>query len=161
MVTESKPLPDTNSLFNSSDALIVYYKSIFNTDRFYNKDIFFQTKSAEVLRSVFLSLQQAEADFKEKSPGLFSFATTTLLLEKELSSLKRKNLLIETEMNNQKQYADILRTGHSTRELQDYYNNEYEILPKWYKRFGHLLKVVTGKRSFRSLFRNDVKKYKG
>ena len=40
------------------------------------------------------------------------------------------------------------------------YNSENEILPGWYKRFGHILKVLTGKRTFRSLFRDDVKKHK-
>ena len=31
-------------------------------------------------------------------------------------------------------------------EVQDWYNKEYEALPLWYKRFGHLIKIATGKR---------------
>jgi hypothetical protein len=42
----------------------------------------------------------------------------------------------------------------------DWYFREYEILPGWYKKFGHLIKVLTGKRTFRSLFSNNAKKYK-
>jgi len=34
----------------------------------------------------------------------------------------------------------------------DWYNKEYEILPLWYKRFGHIIKVIMGKRKFKSLF---------
>ncbi|HEY0434266.1 MAG TPA: hypothetical protein VGC95_10365 [Chitinophagaceae bacterium] len=42
----------------------------------------------------------------------------------------------------------------------EWYHREYEVLPLWYKRFGHIIKVITGKRTFRSLFRDDDKKYK-
>lgn len=41
-----------------------------------------------------------------------------------------------------------------------WYYYEYEILPNWYKRFGHIIKVIMGKRSFRSLFNDNIKKYK-
>ena len=45
-------------------------------------------------------------------------------------------------------------------ELQKWYNNEYEVLPIWYKRLGHVIKVITGKRTFRSLFDDSAKKHK-
>lgn len=34
-----------------------------------------------------------------------------------------------------------------------WYKKEYEVLPAWYKRFGHIIKVIKGKRSFKSLFK--------
>lgn len=37
--------------------------------------------------------------------------------------------------------------------IADWYNKEYEVLPLWYKRFGHIVKVMTGKRSFKSLYK--------
>ncbi len=81
-------------------------------------------------------------------------------LQHETDELKRRLDCLEGELNNQKKHNEILRSDHSTKELQLYYNREYEILPLWYKRFGHILKVLTGKRTFRSLFRDDVKKHK-
>ncbi len=42
----------------------------------------------------------------------------------------------------------------------EWYHREYEVLPLWYKRFGHIIKVIMGKRSFRSLFTDDHKKDK-
>jgi len=53
----------------------------------------------------------------------------------------------------------IVRYKKQVTELQMFYDNEYEILPLWYKRLGHLIKVVMGKRSFRSLFDDKAKKY--
>lgn len=45
-------------------------------------------------------------------------------------------------------------------KIKKFYYNEYEILPRWYKQVGHVIKVVMGKRTFRSLFNKNVKKYK-
>ena len=40
-----------------------------------------------------------------------------------------------------------------------WYHNEYEILPLWYKRFGHIIKVITRQKKIPSLFSDQVKKY--
>ena len=67
---------------------------------------------------------------------------------------KRANLYLSfiplSKKIGESQYYDIV----------SWYKNEYEVLPVWYKRVGHILKVLTGKRSFRSLFNDNVKKYK-
>ncbi|MEJ8816635.1 hypothetical protein [Lacibacter sp. H407] len=36
--------------------------------------------------------------------------------------------------------------------ILEWYMKEYEVLPVWYKRVGHLIKAATGKRTFKSLF---------
>lgn len=62
---------------------------------------------------------------------------------------------MRTSMENGKQgrMNEIARLKH-------FYYQEYEILPSWYKKLGHIIKVIMGKRSFRSLFNDNVKKYK-
>lgn len=147
-------------LFDSPGELTGYYKKALQSDQYYNNDIFFYSSSNELFHLALTSLQQAENDFKQSSPKLYLLVNDKRMLGKEISTLRRKIANTETELSHQKQYSDILRSDHSTKELQDYYNHEYEILPVWYKRFGHILKVITGKRTFRSLFRDDVKKYK-
>jgi hypothetical protein len=47
-----------------------------------------------------------------------------------------------------------------TADNVEWYHHEYEILPTWYKRIGHIIKVLTGRRTFRSLFSDKAKKYK-
>lgn len=42
-------------------------------------------------------------------------------------------------------------------DIKEWYHKEYEVLPLWYKRLGQIIKVLTGKRSFKSLF-NDNRK---
>ncbi len=46
---------------------------------------------------------------------------------------------------------EYLKSNRDT--IRDWYEKEYEVLPLWYKRFGHVLKVMTGKRSFKSLYK--------
>jgi len=46
----------------------------------------------------------------------------------------------------------ILDNKQKFNELKSWYEKEYESLPLWYKRFGHIIKVLKGKRSFKSLF---------
>jgi hypothetical protein len=47
-----------------------------------------------------------------------------------------------------------------TADNVEWYHHEYEILPTWYKRLGHVIKVLMGRRTFRSLFSDKAKKYK-
>ena len=61
-------------------------------------------------------------------------------------------------------YQDFLSLSKKVQEKEyyevlDWYHQQYEILPLWYKQLGHVIKVITGKRSFRSLFDDKVKKY--
>jgi hypothetical protein len=64
----------------------------------------------------------------------------------------------EKEKNDLHSFLKIQK-GES-KYLLEWYKYEYEILPVWYKQIGHLIKVLMGKRSLKSLFRDDVKKYK-
>lgn len=76
--------------------------------------------------------------------------------------LNIKNSLLQERLQNAEKTIDIIRTKYKDDydSLFKWYHNEYEILPLWYKRFGHILKVLMGKRTFRSLFYDHVKKYR-
>ncbi len=60
------------------------------------------------------------------------------------SKIYDSNKELEKEM-------EFLKSNRDT--IRDWYEKEYEVLPLWYKRFGHVLKVMTGKRSFKSLYK--------
>lgn len=152
--------PENNRLFQDEKTLVQYYESLLHSDLYVTMNVFFHASSKEACQSAFGSLQQAEKNFKEQSPAIYSLLWQNNLLQNELHSLRSLYAGTSAELNNQRQYVEVLRSDHATKEIQDYYTNEYEILPLWYKRFGHILKVLTGKRTFQSLYRDDVKKYK-
>ena len=35
-------------------------------------------------------------------------------------------------------------------EIQAWYDKEYEVLPRWFKRIGQLIRILMGKRGWRS-----------
>ncbi|MGC4035399.1 MAG: hypothetical protein QM764_05510 [Chitinophagaceae bacterium] len=85
----------------------------------------------------------------------FFFTITDLRNEKawadEKSNLWKKrndlyySFIALSKEIGEKQYYDII----------NWYQQEYEVLPLWYKRFGHVIKVLKGKRTLKSLFRKN------
>ena len=51
----------------------------------------------------------------------------------------------------------IVAEQNRANETLDWYKKEYEVLPMWYKRGGQVIKVLTGKRTFKSLFKKGNK----
>jgi glycosyltransferase involved in cell wall biosynthesis len=49
----------------------------------------------------------------------------------------------------------VSESEHKYAYLKDWYHKEYEVLPLWYKRFGHVIKVVQGNRTIKSLIKKD------
>ncbi len=112
----------------------------------------------EIMDLVLLDNFRKQFTFNEKS-GLDN-GVKELDIEKEELAVeimlwKKRTMLYQNFLSlskevQEKEYYDII----------DWYNHEYEILPLWYKQLGHIIKVIMGKRSFRSLFSDNVKKYK-
>jgi len=88
----------------------------------------------------------------------FRMANALFQREWQLEEYRHQLYLKTINEKNTQFYLDIQKKERANG-LQ-WYHYEYEILPLWYKRFGQMIKVMQGKRSFRSLFRDDVKKYK-
>ena len=64
--------------------------------------------------------------------------------------LKNENEELKIELQNHKKYLEIALNQKETEYILDFYHKQYEVLPLWYKRFGHLIKIVTGKRKFKN-----------
>ena len=150
---------------NTRDSINIIYDNYFNSVNFSNPLLFIAVDSIESITGTMDKLEKAEEQSLKKYPqvaGLLKqlqecafenkrISFETGKLKKKLDSIQIYNSIYsEPETLNRKRVSDIVK----------FYKNEYEILPLWYKRFGHVLKVITGKRTFRSLFNDNVKKYK-
>jgi hypothetical protein len=98
-------------------------------------------------------MMQAEQDGIGADPAEFYVEKAEFDMEKEL--WKRRvsvynDFLPLSKKVQQKEYNDVI----------DWYHKEYEVLPVWYKRLGHIIKVLMGKREFRSLFGDKLKRNK-
>lgn len=110
--------------------------------------------------SVYKDLNFINEKFQKENPALFKTLSNLLEIKEAHNRIAIRNQYLEIELKYQLEYNSLLRNNHLSAEIQNHYNNEYEVLPGWYKRFGHILKVIYGKRTFSSLFSDKVKKYK-
>lgn len=137
-------------------------KNYFFNFRYVGEYVFFKRNSLQ-------AAIELEKYFSSMCNAILS--NTPLLKEglQEYLSLKRKyleqqveNSVLEERLHNAEITIEVIRSKYKDdyEQLIKWYHNEYEILPLWYKRFGHIIKVLTGKRTFKSLFFDHVKKYK-
>lgn len=88
----------------------------------------------------------------------YKIAESLYLSYKKIAGYEQQIRLKDISEKNKELYLEIQKQDLAI--ALDWYKYEYEILPLWYKQFGHILKVLMGKRTFRSLFNDNVKKYK-
>lgn len=145
--------------FDQPASFLRHYVALLRGEKPYGNDLFFEGPEA-VIPALVDDLEVAEAELARENPTLYATVLRLQASEAERDNLTELNRGLASELDSQRQFVEVLRSGHAAKEIQEYYNREYEILPLWYKRAGHLLKVLTGKRTWRSLFRDDVKKYR-
>ena len=114
-------------------------------------------------------IERFETWIWQKHPFLAELITRDRLARRENTKLKSDNAVlrfkletgrdalermrIEAKKTEDSQRAQLMAEIKRANELQGWYHREYEALPLWYKRFGHMIKVFTGKRTFKSLFK--------
>lgn len=151
-----------NEIFSSNDLEKIknrYQSLLYSYDSLLEK-MFIELHSLSDIILLDEAFKKEEEVLKKNNQPLY-------LIKQQNQELREKVLQTEeilkaaiNEIEIKDAHIEILRAHSQATHLQNYYTNEYEILPLWYKRFGHLLKVISGKRSFRSLFTDKEKKYK-
>ncbi len=123
--------------------------------------IFFFTNASKSLTEIYTRLENAEEELKETNPYLFAILEQVANFTRQVENYEINIRGLQKEMESKEAYIDNLHVPETTmKKVTDFYYYEYEILPTWYKRLGHIIKVIIGKRTFRSLFNDNVKKYK-
>lgn len=105
-------------------------------------------------------LSQVEGNFFKSNPIQFQFLEKYDQLMRSNKKLSEELGYTKLDLENQKTYLDFFKDKDEALKINEFYHNEYEILPLWYKKMGHIIKVLMGKRTFNSLFDNNVNKYK-
>lgn len=137
-------------------------KNYFFNFRYVGEYIFFKRntlRAAMELEQYFASIGNAIIG---NAPALKSALEEYMLLKKQYSNLEVDNAVLEERLRNAQITIEVIRSKYKDdyEQLIKWYHNEYEVLPLWFKRLGHIIKVLMGKRSFKSLFYDHVKKYK-
>lgn len=53
---------------------------------------------------------------------------------------------LQLEVSNLKTFVKLLHESKEVEHILNFYHTQYEVLPLWYKRFGHVIKILMGKR---------------
>lgn len=117
-------------------------------------------KSEKSTSDILKSKLRVEEKFKSNFPNQYAVLEKYVRLENEMPLIEEKLKLVTEELKNQQLYLALLRAEDEANKINNFYYNEYEILPLWYKQLGHIIKMLLGKRTFKSLYDPNVKKYK-
>jgi hypothetical protein len=140
----------------AADAAADYYQYCLTA--YQQADIFLLKGSA--IASLIADLERVDQKLRQQHADFHELASEVREMRGKLSALSRRNSSVREENAILSELLELSAKHNEVDDILRFYKNEYEILPLWYKRFGHILKVMQGKRSFRSLYDKRVKKYK-
>jgi hypothetical protein len=95
-------------------------------------------------------IEQTEKSVAKSHPHLHELFGLYRSLSRQNEELANENKRLGIDVVNQKRYLAVLRNEKEMEKIIEFYHSEYEALPLWYKRFGHMIKLLTGKRKVRS-----------
>lgn len=147
-VDRIKRLPVRNG-----DAGADYYRYCLNG---YDPEDVFLMEGEGALEGVRWCMKRLEAGH----PGWVRLAKDYLRLRKERDALAAEREMLNEQNGSLQELLRLSSQHDEVNYILRWYRNEYEILPLWWKRAGQALKVLLGKRSFRSLYDKTAKKYK-
>jgi len=130
-----------------------------------NSFLYFLLSDSSQLSKLLNIIGESEAMIQKLFPQTYYLLDESRIIRKKEQEMLFKIGLQQEQIDSINNYhlyynAADNRYKRQIKELISFYKDEYEILPKWYKRFGHIIKVLNGKRTFKSLFNDNVKKYK-
>lgn len=148
-------------LLSSTDAARIKssYRNLLETATGAHDALFVKVESADDIKHIEHLLLEAETTFQKSHAVLFHLKAENKKLVEALQQSQTITTAATQEIETLQSHITTLQSQSPAAQLQHYYTNEYEVLPLWYKRIGHLLKVLRGKRSLRSLFTPTEKKY--
>lgn len=135
------------------------YKALLQSILF-SSDVLLIDSMQEDLQQVLKEMEEVESDLQSSHPRLYAQyeSNNHLIAAYRASLFELKQHRARLDSHSTYWLSNI--RDKEIKNIVGFYRNEYEILPLWFKRTGHLIKVLMGKRSFRSLYDRNVKKYK-
>ncbi|HVW62340.1 MAG TPA: hypothetical protein VHC48_19950 [Puia sp.] len=119
-----------------------------------SKYIFIHGKDLDDTLNLEQSLHRYCSDMLNDNPPLRTLVLQKQKMQERLDILEKESRTLRERLHNTETTVGIIRNKYKDDYdiLFSWYQKEYEVLPLWYKRVGHLIKVLTGKRSAKSLF---------
>ncbi|HSH64525.1 MAG TPA: hypothetical protein VLB84_01700 [Bacteroidia bacterium] len=110
----------------------------------------------------FSIVTEIESKLREENVLLNNALLGTKRIITETEELHQENILFQQRIEINNEFMSLLRSSSISNAVQltkekeeiiSWYQKEYEALPLWYKRLGHIVKVLYGKRSLKSILK--------
>ncbi|WP_156180379.1 hypothetical protein [Rufibacter radiotolerans] len=145
-------LPGTLLMNDTKVSSFTYFYQEYLNHRYQYQDFLLLTPGKlNTLKGVVEEIEKASKAFQENRPHLAA-------LFKDLYALHKQNhhlaLLADIRAKEITTLHELFRENAQHKETEyilNFYTQEYEVLPLWYKRMGHIIKAVMGKRTWKSL----------
>jgi hypothetical protein len=123
-------------------------------------DLFLLAPAHErTVESIEKEIRTVYARLQNETPRLSVALSQNAAMKKEIIDLAKVNRQLKEEKQILNTLLDMSSQHNEVNYILNFYKNEYEILPLWFKRLGHIIKVFMGKRTFKSLFDDNVKRH--
>jgi hypothetical protein len=147
-----------------NDFFSYYFERIMNRSKNDHPLIISVNSDIEIV-AILSKIEAAEKELEIQDQHLYNSLKKIMELEVTNNNLIDQIHIRQTRIESLENYVSSANAPESVykkkmKDILKFYETEYEILPIWYKRFGHIIKVIMGKRTFKSLFNDNVKKYK-
>ncbi len=123
----------------------------------YEPNAFMVIKELTSFTNSYLWLQVVKDLLRKDNTYLFNLLQQLYTTHKQTNYAVR---LAEKYRADLETYNKLFEENAKNNEIDfilNFYHSEYEVLPLWFKRLGHIIKAVIGKRSWTSLVRNNDK----
>lgn len=120
-------------------------------ERSFEPDAFLVVKEKLQVQDTYSFLLEVLNAYKKSNPYLFSLLSQLHKFEKENQHLRCLATLRESQLKNFQKLFEENAKNSEIDYILNFYHKEYEVLPLWFKRLGHIVKAATGKRSWSSL----------
>jgi len=142
-----------------------YYLERLITRSEYTQPLIISVNSDIDISTILSKIEETENKLQMQDPHLYNSLKKIMELQFINNNLADQISIMQTRIESIENYASSANPPESVyrtkiKDILKFYETEYETLPLWYKRFGHILKVIMGKRTLKSLFKDNVKKYK-
>jgi glycosyltransferase involved in cell wall biosynthesis/GT2 family glycosyltransferase len=124
-----------------------------------NSDDRFLSIIRKILSAEFIQYDYRASDDIYQYSTLKEFMFAQIVYQSKIGAKSHRGMALIDQRHIHTTANTAPKTLRSDAEVAEWYHNQYEILPAWYKRMGHLIKVIYGRRSFKSLFNDKEKEY--
>jgi hypothetical protein len=128
-------------------------------DRILNQYVYFRGDTLKNTLELENEMNRKIVHFLNENKDYDLLIKRLMQAENQFEKAENKYILQTRKLAIAESFVEVAKNKYKDdyESLFEYYHKEYEVLPVWFKRLGHIIKVLTGHRKFKSLITDEHK----